>query len=103
MYGVTNWKPRLYFESEAEKLLKEYNQVVKHERNKWIDKKNSEIEEIKEEIKNYREFHSEFKYNCYDTAKKIVLEIKADDYEDGYPGLKSFNNFPKFIDSKIYY
>ncbi|GES82104.1 hypothetical protein GLOIN_2v1762707 [Rhizophagus clarus] len=95
--GVTNWEPGLYFKSEAKKLLKEYNQVKEHERNNWIIMKKSETTKTKKIIKSYREFHFEFKYNYKDTAKKIMLEINAEDYEDGIPGLKKFTNFPELI------
>ncbi|CAB4479334.1 hypothetical protein RhiirA5_423072 [Rhizophagus irregularis] len=93
MPGVANWEPQLYFESEAKRLLEEYNQVREYERDAWIERKESITKETKKEIKIYREFHSEFKYNFREVARKMALEIEAEDYEDKIMGLKEFKNF----------
>lgn len=92
MPGVTNWEPHLYFESEAKRLLIEYNQVKEHERNEWFKMKEDIFKEIKEEIEIYRKFHSEFKYNCYEIDKKKLLEIEAENHKDELV-LKEFKNF----------
>lgn len=93
MPGVANWEPKLYFESEAKRLLEEYNQVREYERDAWIERKESITKETKKEIKIYREFHSEFKYNFCEVIRKMALEIEAEDCEDKIMGLKEFKNF----------
>ncbi|CAG8665190.1 9939_t:CDS:2 [Funneliformis mosseae] len=59
-FDIICWQPQTFLISEVINLLKEYDQLKKHERNDWIEKKKREIERLQGENETYRELHDEF-------------------------------------------